>query len=146
MHVADCVGVHEEGLAVVLGDHVEDDAGDENAVSSAVRNQIESAGISTVRLGGQTRYDTSVKVADWVTSYCGFSSKSISFATGGNYADALAGTSFAGYLLSPLLLVKDSTSPTISWARGKRPELTCLLGGTGVISPQTAEAIAKTMN
>ena len=29
MHVADCVGVHEEGLAVVFGDHVEDDAGDD---------------------------------------------------------------------------------------------------------------------
>ncbi|PLS28815.1 cell wall-binding repeat-containing protein [Bifidobacterium parmae] len=119
--------------------------GSNTVVSDAVASQVRSLGISVTRLGGSTRYDTSVKVANWIMSTGEFDATGAAFASGENYPDALAGTSLAGGVAIPLLLVKDSSSPSISWARGRGLKITILFGSQLAISGSTASAIAKTM-
>ncbi len=74
-----------------------------SAVGDSVRSALTSCGISNVsRVFGNSRYETSLEVA--IKFLDTFTSKSIAFATGKNYPDALAGGVFAAKHGAPLLL------------------------------------------
>ena len=60
------------------------------------------------RLGGTDRYDTSARVAEWVTGN-GLDWTNPLLATGTNFPDALAGSALGGLWGSPLLLVSNSS-------------------------------------
>ncbi len=62
-----------------------------------------------VRLGGDNRYQTSHKIADFSLKN-GLNFNNVAIATGLNYPDALAGGAVCGKLFSVLLLIDDSSA------------------------------------
>ena len=73
------------------------------AVGQDVNSALSACGVSDVRrVFGQTRYETSLNVAEYFQSV--FTTRSIAFATGENYPDALAGGVFAAKKGMPVLL------------------------------------------
>ncbi len=88
------------------------------AVPKAVENQLRSCGVKNItRLAGNTRYETSAKVADFIVG-----TKSVSkvyCAAGSNFPDALSAGPLAAQSGSPILLVDESSDAAQGWL-GKR--------------------------
>ena len=83
-------------------------AGGVNAVSQAVSDRAKTlTGVEPTRLGGDTRYETSARIADWTLSN-GLKMQDAVFASGSNFPDALAAGPLAGRTGSPVLLVDQS--------------------------------------
>lgn len=82
--------------------------GKENAVSSRVENSLNQSGISTKRLGGDNRIDTSLEVAKEIGSY------SKAFLVNGmkGEADAMSVSSIAAKEKSPIILTNGKDNPT----------------------------------
>ena len=79
-----------------------------NAVSQAVSDRARAlTGVEPTRLGGDTRYETSARIADWTLSN-GLKMQDAVFASGSNFPDALAAGPLAGRTGSPVLLVDQS--------------------------------------
>lgn len=76
-------------------------SGGTGAVSSAIETQLKSRGISVIRLGGQDRYETAVKIANKIPLTTG----EIAIAYGYNFADALSIAPIAAKKEIPLLVV-----------------------------------------
>jgi putative cell wall-binding protein len=98
-----------------------------------------------VRIYGQTRYETAIKVADELKAKLGVSEFStIILAYGSNYADALAGSYLSCILDAPIILV-DARQDHIDQAQAyirknlKNGGQIYILGGTGVV-PESAVA------
>ena len=65
--------------------------GGEKAVPNSAEEKLNSAGIKTVRLSGETRYETSQKIAEFeLSSNSGITASGFLLATGSNFPDALA--------------------------------------------------------
>ena len=100
----DFVRASGKGTAYILGG--------ENAIGKDVRTELEKCGYSKIiRLGGQTRYDTAYEILKHFR-YEFEESDNISFATGENYPDALAGSALSYRLNAPLILVNNKTVHT----------------------------------
>ena len=86
------------------------------AVPDVVISQLNNANIATDgirRLSGATRYETSTQITAFEISETGlFTADPLGFATGSNYADALAMGPCMGRINSPLLLV-DNGAQTV---------------------------------
>lgn len=86
------------------------------AVPDVVISQLNNANIATDgirRLSGATRYETSTQITAFEISETSlFTANSLGFATGSNYADALAMGPCMGRINSPLLLV-DNGAQTV---------------------------------
>lgn len=86
------------------------------AVPDVVISQLNNANIATDgirRLSGATRYETSTQITAFEISQTGlFTADPLGFATGSNYADALAMGPCMGRINSPLLLV-DNGAQTV---------------------------------
>ncbi|MGB8000855.1 MAG: cell wall-binding repeat-containing protein [Anaerobacillus sp.] len=81
--------------------------GGENAVSKTVAEALDT--VSTVeRVAGENRYETSVKIAQTFD----FENKSVFFANGDVFIDALPGSPFAAAMGAPVILTKQSTFTT----------------------------------
>lgn len=124
------------------------------AVSDAVRSQL--GGYEFVRLAGDDRYETSAKVAEWVTGVKGLTWKRPVVATGENFPDALAGAALAGGQRSPLLLVPshlqghgsasiDHAYAALADAAGHVERL-YVLGGTAAVDADVAEVVAAAVS
>lgn len=87
-----------------------------------------------IRLGGNDRIETSVKIAD----YGWESSKTVILATGYNYADALCGVPLAAAYDSPIILIDGKPGSLDSASISKINELNAeniiILGGTSAVS------------
>ena len=98
--------------------------GGANSVSGTVVSQVKNAGLSVSRISGATRYETSAKIASFaVDQEHALSVDTVTFATGENYPDALAASSFCGQRKGPLLLVsttsRNSGDP-VGWASARK--------------------------
>ncbi|MEL5992042.1 cell wall-binding repeat-containing protein [Microbacterium phosphatis] len=105
-------------------------AGGPGAVSSGIQAQF--AKLAPVkRLAGDDRYDTSTAVNRGIYS----KAPAVVFATGVDYADALAGAAFAGRVKRPLVLAdsncisSSASSALVTWGTGSQ----LLLGGPAVL-------------
>ena len=120
-----------------------------NAVPEAVLPQLEECGISnTTRLSGETRYETSHKIAEFELSQgLGFGVDGIALATGGNFPDALAAGPVAGRRLSPLLLVDQGAVSASQWLSSRSDSISgaLIVGGENAISGQDARSLASAM-
>jgi putative cell wall-binding protein len=76
------------------------------AVSANVENQLKTMKISTTRIAGQDRYDTSVQVAKIIGS-----GKGVFITTGSNFPDALSAAPLAAAQGMPILLVPPDNIP-----------------------------------
>lgn len=120
-----------------------------NAVPDAVLSKLEECGITNVtRLSGETRYETSQKIAEFELSQgLGFDVDGIALATGANFPDALAAGPVAGRRLSPLLLVDQGATSATQWLSTKSDSISgaLIVGGENAISGQDAQNLAKAM-
>jgi putative cell wall-binding protein len=116
--------------------------GGTSAVSSGVEQAISALGISTDRISGSSRYDTSRKIAD---AFRGLSaSETVGVASGQNYPDALSAGAHLATMSAPLLLVtKDNVEclPSSLYLFDNNSQLSSgfLYGGGAAIST-TSEA------
>jgi spore coat protein A len=115
--------------------------GGRSAISDATLGVLEGlAREGAERVSGDSRYATAAAVAAhaWPTG-----AATAYVATGGGFADALAGVPAAARDKAPLLLVDRDTVPAATAAELRRlgPERIVILGGTSTISEQTADAL-----
>ena len=121
------------------------------AVPAKVASQLASAGIATsdqTRLAGDTRYDTSQKIAKFeLASSEDFDMDGVFLATGENFPDALAAGPVAGQNLAPLLLVDgggDTAAGFLKSYKGKVSSAT-VVGGQNAVSDGAANKLASAL-
>lgn len=109
--------------------------GGTGAISSKVESELKSLGISYDRLWGQTRYETSLAIAERVYKDNSNSIGGIAVASGENYPDALSIASIAAAKTMPILLTeKSSMKPAVqSFISNYNKGTTYVIGGSGVI-------------
>lgn len=119
--------------------------GGENAVSQLAMSQLTlSLKLKTKRLYGDGRYDTSVRVAQYGLEN-GMTMSGATFATGENFADALAGGPLAGKNNAVMLLVNSPDSPALKFAGNNSSNVSraFVLGGQSAVNTNTAYTIAN---
>lgn len=106
--------------------------GGPNAVSSNVESQIQKLGIQTVRLFGNTRYETAIAVNEVIP----YSTNKAFVVSGENYPDALSIASYSGNLQYPLLFTRSTSLPSEvkSYIGAKGITNAYVVGGTVAIS------------
>lgn len=122
--------------------------GGTKAVSHAVTGQIAETGVLPTRLSGTTRYETSVKIAEWAAKNAGMSVSGAVFATGKNFPDALAAGPLAGRYNGVLLLVDPKDPSTvINYVQAFKGKVThaYVAGGTNAVSNDTASKLADSL-
>lgn len=111
--------------------------GSADAVSPEVVSQIEERvgldNASIHRLGGASRYDTTVLIGDWLDYW---SSDTAVIATGENFPDALAVSPLAGIKKMPIILVKGTqlSSDAQNLLKKLKIDKTIIVGGADVVS------------
>ena len=129
-------------------------AGGSAAVPNSVIAQLKSAGVSEsniVRLGGATRYQTSLEIAKYAyNNGAALHPVAPVFATGENFPDALAGGVLAGEKGVPLLLVSPDTAvnhDALNWINSTHmfDNTAYVLGGTDAVSETVSADIASVL-
>lgn len=103
-------------------------------------------GLNYSRKSGATRYDTSLAIAKYALNN-GMESDNLVFATGANFADALAAGPLAGKTNSIMLLAENESSPTVSYASQLRNDTAnaVIAGGENAVNRETANRIASNL-
>lgn len=119
--------------------------GGTSVVPQAVEDQLREQGIQIDRIAGETAYDTSIALADFLLTK-GMHANNVGVATGWGFADALSGAALCGKNNSILLLadasnvraVKDVIEP-------HKSEITnaYIFGGEKVVASTVYEAISE---
>ena len=112
--------------------------GGTGVLSETIENELEYMGIKTIRLGGSTRYETSVEIAKEV-GYTG----EITLAFGGNFADGLSMSSIAAKKGMPILLTSTGSLPKVvsDYINSNNFNKIYIVGGSGVISDNIANSL-----
>lgn len=114
--------------------------GGTDAVSNSGYQQVSSAtaqnGGSAVRLSGETRYETSVEIATYAVSKCGFTWSGVAFASGTAPFDSLGGGVVQGASKSVLLLATEDNLSAMARAvpSGAAASTAKFFGGKSVFS------------
>ncbi|MBN8210726.1 cell wall-binding repeat-containing protein [Bacillus sp. NTK071] len=114
--------------------------GGENAIPEKISNEIKSAGINTIRIGGANRYETATEIASLVDRD---NVNQAFIVSGEKFPDALSISSFAARFGAPVLFTKQSTLPkeTKSYLDQKVPDRAYVIGGKEVVSEATYSSI-----
>lgn len=113
--------------------------GGNTAISAAVQNELEKMGLTTERISGTNRYETSVKVLQhFYKANKEDAIKDVFLASGENFADALVASVPAALYARPILLTaKDNLPKVVKDAIESKDygikEVT-VVGGTGAVS------------
>lgn len=110
--------------------------GGEGIVTNNVVTEIRSMGITNIdRLGGATRYDTALKVAQYIDANC-YDVSEIFLVNGAAEADAMSVGALGGQNKMPILLTEKNSIPinTFNWLAGEAITNAYVIGGTGVVS------------
>jgi len=113
--------------------------GGTGAISSTVEQKLSQLGLSVTRISGGDRYDTAAKIALEV----GSPSRTAIIATGENFADALAISSYSAANQKPILLVKKDFLPkaTEDALSDLNISSVIIVGGTGAVSQAVEDAL-----
>ena len=105
--------------------------GGDGAVSQEVELALKNNNIAVGRLGGENRYETSIKVANEVGN-----EGKLFVATGEGFADALSISTVASVNKSPIILTPKNnlTNDIKDYISKNKIEKTYVVGGTGVVS------------
>lgn len=112
------------------------------AVPESVEQQLRSSGIRDItRLAGDTRYETSAKVADFVVGTKNVSK--VYCAAGSNFPDALSTGPLAAQSGSPILLVDESSTAAQGWLGKKKGYISDLYiaGGSSAVSDSLVNSL-----
>ena len=111
--------------------------GGENAVSNQLFKEIETYG-KVERIGGATRYQTSVMVAEKFFN----DATSAVLAYGKNYPDGLCGGPLAYAMEAPLILTENSkAADAVAFTTTRKIASGVVLGGAGLVSDNTTRKI-----
>lgn len=117
--------------------------GGTGAISDSIREQVKSiANLSDdniARIFGSDRYETSLNVA----KYFDLSSDTVTFASGENFPDALAGSVYAAKYGSPVILVNGNIKNQKAYVDGKSFVNQVIFGGAGVLGEALKNNLAK---
>lgn len=107
--------------------------GGTGVISTNIESEIHKMGITTTRISGKDRYDTSYNVNQYLE---GEKNTPIVISYGGNFPDALAISSFAAFNNWPILLVQTDALPEKmkDFISDNQPSDIYITGGVGVIS------------
>ncbi len=115
--------------------------GGKGAVSTAVQSEVKAIGKRTERISGANRYDTSVAVAK---KFSESKEKDIVLANGDDFPDGLVGGPLAYFMKSPLILINErNTASASGFAKEYASERMVILGGSSLISDETADKIIR---
>lgn len=130
--------------------------GGEKALSKTVENQLSSIGISSERIWGLDRYETSLKVAKWgLENTHGYSDtderdpylnmSAPIFATGSNFPDALAAGQLAHWYRSPIILVGNDGAGAVELCRQYKSDIkrAYVVGGSKAVTNSLASSLAS---
>lgn len=113
--------------------------GGTGAVTASVGTELRQYG-TVERVAGSNRYTTSKAIAD---KFFAGGSDTIVIASGDDFPDGLTGGPLAMSLSSPLFLVNDrNTSSAAEYVADHGLDVITVIGGTGVVSDDAANAIA----
>jgi len=110
--------------------------GGTGVVSDNIVKQLKELGITSVeRLGGADRYDTSLKIAQYIDKNC-YDVDKVVISNGQGGADSLSIAPAAGRDKMAIILVETDVVPTkiYSWLQSEQLENAYIIGGTGVVS------------
>lgn len=120
--------------------------GGEAAIAPTVASALEAWG-SVERLAGANRYETAIAISQHLYPIDG-SADTVVIATGGNFADALAGASLAAITNGPILLTPTASLPQAVAEEVERlgPDLIIVLGGPSAVSSTVFSALEEIAN
>lgn len=119
--------------------------GGEGVVSKKVEEKLNKMGINKIeRLGGKTRYETSLAIAKYIDENC-YDVENVVVAGGFGEADALSIASVSGRENMPIILSnKDEiTSETHQWLKSEKLKNAYIVGGDGVVSEKVINEVNK---
>ncbi len=109
--------------------------GGEGGLTSTIETELESLSLSWERIGGENRYETSVRLAEQL------SSDSVIIVNGDDFPDALSAASYAGIKRIPIVLTSKTIPPSVvEYTKGTQPQHIIVIGGEGVVP---TEALTK---
>ncbi|MBM7869898.1 putative cell wall-binding protein [Clostridium pascui] len=119
--------------------------GGTGVVSPNIEEQLKTLNVTTTRLSGKDRYETSVKIAEMLGTENG-----IAVASSENFPDALSMAPIAAKMQMPILLSSKSKLPdkVSAFIKDKNIPASYIIGGTGSISEsvQTSLPNAKRLS
>ena len=116
--------------------------GSTNAISKEVEESLRNRGIDVVRLGGENRYETSVKIAEHLLELTGKDRFEEAFVVNAsNFPDALSIAPEAGRRQAPILLARGDAfhTATEGFINSANIENLTAIGGDTVVSKTLAE-------
>ncbi|MFR9193020.1 MAG: cell wall-binding repeat-containing protein [Anaerovoracaceae bacterium] len=119
--------------------------GGPGAISTEVERQLNNYEI--IRLAGDTRFETSVRIAEELARITGIESQYVFVAYAHNYPDALAISSVAACMEAPIIYAPKNGSidtTTANFLRSAHREKAVILGGPSVISNSVLNSIKNT--
>ena len=118
--------------------------GGEAAVGPEVEETLRAKALTVERIGGENRNDTAAKLAETALAGMGFKNTEVAVASGIGFADALAGATYAGKSLVPLLLMGSVPPETEAFVRAHNSTIATItaLGGTSAVSDEDLAALA----
>lgn len=115
--------------AIVLGGSL--------AVSADVEGQLDDLGLEVERVGGKTRYDTAVAIANELET----DATDAVVVSGMDFPDALSAGSYAAINDKPILLTRPDSVPAVIEAELEGYETTTVIGGTLAVSEDVADSL-----
>jgi SpoIID/LytB domain protein len=121
--------------------------GGTTAVSGGVEQAIKDLGLTTQRIGGATRYETAVMLADLSIDTFGFDTSHVDIATGEVFPDALTGGPHAGKAKAATILTAGGSVPDApcNFLQRRRGTITSghIYGGTSAVNDSTRDALER---
>lgn len=115
--------------------------GGTGVIPSSFESELSAQGISSKRLGGKNRYETSVEIAKQV----GSSSGEVSIVSGLDFADGLSISSIAAIRNMPILLTEKNQLPNevLNYLNGLNIGKTYIIGSSGAVSDNVASKLSN---
>lgn len=120
-----------------------------SAVTPAVQTAVAACagtGATVERVGGANRADTAAKLGALALSDLGFKNTEVVVASGNGFADALAGATYAGKNLFPILLMGSVPPETAAFVKDRNSTIAMVtaLGGQAVIPQADIDSLVTT--
>lgn len=117
--------------------------GGTGAISDSIKDQVKNIANlpddNIVRIWGQDRYETSLNIA----KYFDLNSDTVTFASGENFPDALAGSVYSSKFNAPVILINDNITNQKEYIDSKAYTNQVIFGGSGVISDAIKFKLSK---
>jgi Leucine-rich repeat (LRR) protein/putative cell wall-binding protein len=113
--------------------------GGTTVLSPVIETDLINRGYNVKRLGGTTRYDTSLLIAQELDKIVDVSTVFMAFGFG--EPDALSIAAYAGQMKQPIILTSKDSVPTsvYNWLKAEQLTNSYFIGGTSVIAPKTID-------